>query len=129
MNFPCKIIEKLSFNVTVEDTNYAIETSNNSSVSDLTFNLDLKRLRLSVDGETGTAGFCNFSVPAELMSGDFSLYLDDVALVEGVDYTELYNGINYLFNVNYIHSSHILELFSTSVVPDFAAWLFLPFLM
>ena len=63
------------------------------------------------------------------MSGDFSIYVDDTALMEGIDYTQSYNGTHYLFSVNYVHSGDIIELFSTEVVPDFAAWLFLPFLM
>jgi hypothetical protein len=63
------------------------------------------------------------------MWGDFSLYLDDVALVEGVDYVESFNGTHYLFSISYEHSSHIIDLFSTNVIPDFVGWLFLPFLM
>lgn len=124
-----ELVEDLSFNITVDDSDFVVSTVSNSSVSNLTFNQDLKRLRLRVDGDTGTTGFCNVTVPAELMSGDFTLYLDDITLVEGADYTQTNNGTHYLLNVNYTHSSHILELFSTEVVPDFAAWLFLPFLM
>jgi parallel beta-helix repeat protein len=121
-------VEK-SFNVTVGETDYIITTCSNSTVSDLSFNQTLKQLSLSVSGPSGTTGFCNITVPAELMSGDFSLYLDDVALVEGVDYTESFNGTHYLFSVTYVHSSHVIELVSTNVVPDFAGWLFLPFFM
>ena len=95
-------------------------------MSNLTFNWDLKRIRFSVEGESGTAGFCNIIVPRELMSGQFSLHMDDVVLIEGVDYTQSFNNTHYLFTVNYEHSSHVIELFSTDVVPDFAGWLFLP---
>ena len=63
------------------------------------------------------------------MWGDFSLYLDDEPLIEGVDYTKSNNGTHFLFSIDYVHSSHIIEVFSTEVVPDFAAWLFLPFLV
>jgi parallel beta-helix repeat protein len=118
-----------SFNVTVGETDYIITTCSNSTVSDLSFNQTLKQLSLSVSGLSGTTGFCNITVPAELMSGDFSLYLDDVALVEGVDYVESFNGTHYLFSISYEHSNHIIELFSTNVIPDFVGWLFLPFLM
>jgi hypothetical protein len=118
-----------NFNVSFEEDVFVVGTCSNSSVSDLNFNQALKRLRFSVDGEEGSVGFCNITVPASLMSGNFSLYVDDTALVEGVDYTQSYNGTHYLFRVNYVHSSHIIEVFSTEVVPDFAAWLFLPFLI
>ena len=121
-------VEK-SFNVTVGDTDYVIMTVSNSTVSDLNFDQASKQLSFNVSGLSGTTGFCNITVPAELMSGDFTLYLDDALLVEGVDYTQSYNGTHYLFSVTYAHSSHVIELVSTEVVPDFAAWLFLPFLM
>ncbi|MBN1358114.1 right-handed parallel beta-helix repeat-containing protein [Candidatus Bathyarchaeota archaeon] len=121
-------VEK-SFNVTVGETDYVITTVSNSTVSDLIFNQTLKQLSLNVTGPSGTTGFCNITVPAELMSGDFTLYLDDAALVEGVDYTESFNGTHYLFSVTYAHSTHVIDLFSTEVVPDFASWLFIPFLI
>jgi parallel beta-helix repeat protein len=121
-------VEK-SFPVTVGETEYVITTVSNSTVSDLSFDQASKQLSFSVSGPSGTTGFCNITVPAELMSGDFTLYLDDVALVEDVDYTQLYNGTHYVFSVTYMHSSHVMKLVSTDVIPDFAAWLFLPFLM
>jgi hypothetical protein len=121
--------EEQSFNVSVGDSDFVVGTCSNSTVSSLTFNEGLKRLSFSVEGDAGTAGFCNITVPADVMWGNFSLYMDDVALVEGVDYTQSYNGTHYLFSVNYMHSSHIIEVFSTEVVPDFAAWLFMPFLV
>jgi len=121
-------VEK-SFNVTVGETDYVVTTLSNSTVSDLNFNETSKQLSFSVSGLAGTTGFCNITVPAELMWGDFTLYLDDAALVEDVDYVKSFNGTHYLFSVTYAHSSHVIDLFSTEVVPDFAGWLFLPFLI
>ena len=118
-----------SFTVTVGETDYVITTVSNSTVSGLIFNETLKQLSFNVTGASGTTGFCNITVPAELMSGDFSLYLDDLALVEGVNYTESFNGTHYVFSVTYANSSHVIDFFSTAVVPDFAGWLFLPFLI
>jgi hypothetical protein len=121
--------EEQWFNVSVDDADYVVGTCSNSSISGVSLNVGLKRLQLTVEGEEGTSGFCNVTVPAELMSGDFLLYLDDSFLVEDVDYVESFNGTHYLFSIQYMHSSHVLELFSTNVVPDFTAWLFLPFMM
>jgi hypothetical protein len=120
--------EVLDFDVSVGQKVYNIGTCSNSTVTDVVFNQTSKSLQLSVNGTSGTTGFCTVTVPAELMSGDFSLYLDDVALVESVDYSTTFNGTHYLFSMTYLHSSHIIEIVSTNIVPDFAAWLFLPFL-
>jgi parallel beta-helix repeat protein len=118
-----------SFNVTVGETDYVITTVSNSTVSDLNFDQATKQLSLNISGPSGTTGFCNITVPAELMSGDFTLYLDGAVLIEGVDYVESFNGTHYLFSVTYAHSSHTIDVVSTEVVPDFAGWLFLPFLL
>lgn len=117
------------FGVTVGSVTYPVSISTNSSIYEFNFNAASNQTSFKVTGMDGTAGFCNITVPEELMSGDFSLYLDDVALVEGVDYTESYNGTHYLFSITYEHSSHVIALVSTNVIPDFAGWLFLPFLM
>jgi hypothetical protein len=117
------------FNVTVGDTDFGVRTFSNSIVSNLSFNQTLKQLSLSVSGTAGSTGFCHITVPAELMSGDFTLYLDDVLLVEGVDYAASSNATHYFFNVYYEHSSHVIKLVSTEVIPDFAGWLFLPFIL
>jgi hypothetical protein len=121
----------LYHDVVFNQTTYVVETCSNSTVSDLAFNQELARIRFNVDGTTGTTGFCNITVPAELMSGDFSLYLDDIPLIEDLDYTKSYNvnGTRYQFSLTYDHSTHVIEIFSTNVIPDFPGWLLLPFLM
>ena len=53
------------------------------------------------------------------MWGDFSLFMDDALLVKDVDYTQTYNGTHYLFRANYPHNVHAMEIFSTSVIPEF----------
>ena len=58
------------------------------------------------------------SIPSELMSGSFSIYKDDVLLAENVDYTETYNGTHYMFSLTYQQSTHAIEIFSTTVIPE-----------
>jgi parallel beta-helix repeat protein len=120
-------VEK-SFPVNVGGTDYVITTVSNSTVFEVSVNVTSKKLGLNVTGPSGTTGFCNITVPAELMWGDFTLYLDEAVLIEGVDYVKSSNATHYMFSVTYAHSSHLIEIASTEIVPDFAAWLFLPFL-
>jgi hypothetical protein len=114
---------------TWNNQSYYVNIISNATISDLSFNQTLKQLSFSINEASGTTGLCNITVPDELMAGDFSLYMDDIELVEGLDYSKTHNGNHYLFSVNYEHSNHVIELFSTIVIPDFAGWLFLPFLM
>jgi hypothetical protein len=117
------------FNVPFEEDIYVIETCSNSTISDLTFNQALKRIRFDVDGTTGTAGFCNITIPAELLSGDFTVFMDDMQLIEGVNYTETLNGASHILSIAYEHSTHMIEIVGTNVIPDFTSWLLLPFLI
>jgi hypothetical protein len=119
--------EMHTFEVTVETQSFNITTLSNSTISDFSFNQTAKELKFNAESLTGTTGFCNLSIPADLMWGNFSIYMDATLLIKDVDYTETFNGTHYLFSINYEHSSHTIELVSTDVIPDFAGWLFLPF--
>jgi len=112
--------------VTVAENTFVIETCSNSSVSSFVFDPSLKRLRFNVEGSLGTIGSCDIVIPSELMSGDFSIYIDDKQLVKNVDYTETNNGTHYLFSITYEHSAHTIEVISTEAIPEFPAWVILP---
>jgi hypothetical protein len=65
------------------------------------------------------------------MSGDFTVFKDDTQLVSGVDYAQTLtnNDTYYLFSIEYKHSIHTIKIVSSIVIPDFAEWLVLPFVM
>jgi len=102
-----------------------VETCSNSTLSDLTFNRALARLRFNVDGTIGTVGFCKISIPSDLMSGTFSIYKDDIILVENVYYTQTFNGTYYTFSLTYEHSTHTIDIFSTTVIPELTSFIML----
>lgn len=110
--------EELFHTVTVDQNTYIVSTLSNSTVLDLTFSQAEARLRFTVDGIPGTTGFCNVTIPSELLSGTFTIYKDDVPLTENLDYTQTLNGTHYLFSLTYEHSAHIIEIFSTTVIPE-----------
>jgi hypothetical protein len=122
-------METLDFDVSFEDEVYVVETCSNSSVTDLVFSQPAKRLMFTVEGSDGTVGVCDITFPADLLSGAFTVYMDDTQLLEGVDYTGSYNATHHTISINYEHSSHVIEVFGTHVIPDFTAWLFISFLM
>jgi len=118
--------EVITFDVIFETNTYVVKTCSNSSVSDLVFNQSLKRIRFNVDGPSGTTGLCNVTIPSELLSGGFSIYKDDTPLIKNVDYTETYNGTHCLFSIRYEHSTHMIEIIGTNVIPEFPSFLVLP---
>lgn len=116
-----------SFNITYEEDVYIVETFSNSTVADLTFNQAMKRIRFNVTGNTGTESFCNITVPTELLSGDFTVFMDNLQLEESLDYIFSSNNTHNTLGISYEHSSHVIEVFGTSVIPEFMGQLFLPF--
>ncbi|HDQ05237.1 MAG TPA: hypothetical protein ENN36_00750 [Candidatus Bathyarchaeota archaeon] len=115
--------EVIAHNVTVETSTYVVETVSNSTVSEFVFNGT--SIRFQVEGTAGTAGFCNVTIPSELMSGEFSIYKDGARLTRDVDYTRTYNGTHYIFDVTYEHSTHIIEITATEVIPEFRLSVFI----
>ena len=108
-------------NVTYDQTNYVVETRSNSTVSDVSFNQALGRIRFNVDGTTGTEGYCEVTIPSELMSETFTVYKDDVLLAENLDYSQVFNGTHYTFSFTYDHSTHTIEIFATTVIPELSS--------
>jgi hypothetical protein len=126
---PTAPTEQANFEVPWGEEVFVVETLSNSTVADVVFNQTDKFLSFTVNGTSGTVGFCNISIPQELMDGEFEISMDGTQLNAGVGYSESYNGTHHLFAINYEHSSHAMKITSTIVIPDFAAWLFLPFVM
>ncbi len=112
---------ELLHNMTVDENTYIISTFSNSTVSNLAFTRAEARLSFTVDGLSGTSGFCDITIPSELMSGTFSLFKDDVLLVENMDYMQSFNGTHYTFSITYEHKTHTIEIFSTTVIPEFTS--------
>jgi parallel beta-helix repeat protein len=100
--------------------NIKVEICSNSSISEFQFNTATKTLSFNVTGSSGKGGFCNITIPANLMWGDFSLFINGEQLEEGVNYTKTYNGTHHMFYVTYTHSEHMIEVVSTEVVPEFS---------
>ena len=102
-------------------TTYIVETRTNTTLFDFTFNQTLARIRFNATQTDETSGFCNITIPSELMWGTFSIYKDDIALIENTDYTQTSNSTHYIFSLNYEHGSHIIDVFSTDVIPELSA--------
>jgi len=116
------VADSQSFNITVV-TNSTIPTQT------FDFSQGEKKISFDVTGLSGTAGFCNITIPSDLLWGEFSLYMDGSLLTRNVDYVETFNGTHYTFQIAYQHSTHNIEITSTEVIPEFPSFLILPLFM
>ena len=60
----------------------------------------------------------DITIPSDLMSGTFQIFKDDILLLESFDYSQTFNGTHYTFSLTYEHTTHIIEIFSTTVIPE-----------
>lgn len=109
-----KYCEKIS----VESKNYSIPMFANSTISNFNFNQSLRTISFTTDETNGTDNLCEIAIPDDLIWGDFSVYLDDSPLIEGVEYTSTNNGDYTIFSVTYIDGSHLIEIVGTEAIPE-----------
>jgi len=102
---------------------YTVVVSTNSTLGGFDFGVNQNQISFSVTGPTGTTGFCQITIPEDLAEGDFPVYLNGEALMDGVDYTRTYNGTHTIFDITYSHSFHRIEITGTTLVPEYSSWL------
>jgi len=90
----------------------------NSTVSDLIFNQSAKEVSFIIAGQTGELGFCNITIPKQLLScnssDQWTVMVDGqppniLSISENTTHTFLY--------LTYTHSIHKVRIVGTSVVP------------
>ena len=90
----------------------------NSSVSEFTFSQPERKISLNVTGETGTAGICNITIPQQLIGEGYLILLNgEHAWPDNA--TWIGNVTHASFCYNYIHSTHVIEIIGTTVIPEF----------
>jgi len=117
------------FQPLIDSADYPVIVDSSSVILGFDFNQSEKQISLYVSGSTGTSGFCDVTIPDDLLWGSFSLNLDGSPLVEGVDYTQTHNSTHYNFHIMYSHSAHTIEIVGSDAIPEFPSWILLPTFM
>jgi hypothetical protein len=110
--------------IVADGTVFHVTTESNSTISNFTFIKEEKKLLFNVTGATGKTGYCNISIPEELLWGEFSIFMDGSLLIKDVDYTQTHNGTHYTFYISYSHSTHTINITGTEVIPEFPSPIF-----
>jgi len=105
---------------TWEWTSYNVDVISNSTVSDFSFNPETALVQFSVEGETGTTGFCRVTIPKDLLDAeDYWTVLVDGASVTPTVNEEANNTYLYF---TYQHSIKTVEIIGTDAIPEFPSW-------
>jgi len=77
-----------------------------------------------VEGDSGTTGFFNLTLPTRLLGGPYTVKIADTTVLE--DYDAPTNGTHAFIYCTYNHSSHTIEIKGTTVIPEFTTLTVLP---
>jgi hypothetical protein len=106
---------------TDEGEEFQIEITSNSNIDNVEFKHAEKRVSFTVEGETGTTGVTEITIPKAMLSGEMTVLIDgEVVTVESNDVIVKSNtDTDVTFEINYHHSEHTVEITGTNVTPEF----------
>jgi hypothetical protein len=94
---------------------YYVDVRSNSTLLEANFTQSQKSIALSVAGLSGTAGFCNITIPRPLLEGDpWTVLVNDSPPSPAPLIT--YNATHTCIYVTYTHSTTVLQLKGTHVI-------------
>ena len=110
-----------AFAVNAEDKNFDVEIASNSTVSAFEFKQQEKKVSFHVEGQTGTRGVTQITIPKALLSGEMMVSIDgNVIPPESSDVVAILDTEEGMtLEINYQHSEHTVEVSGTNVVPEF----------
>jgi parallel beta-helix repeat protein len=112
-------------------TAYSVDTVSNSTLSNFIFDPSTKTLTFNVTGTTSTTGFCRVAIPLSLMS---CARLDEWSVIVNRTQEPLYLNATTNGNYTYIYFTYspgteMVQITSTSAVPEFQPFMLLPLFM
>lgn len=111
-----------SFDITAEGgEEFQVEIASNSTVDSVKLDQEAKMVTFRVDGETGTRGVTQVTVPKAMLSGEMMVMIDgQVVSPESNDVIVISDtSAETTFEINYSHSEHNVAITGTNVVPEF----------
>lgn len=113
------VVSQNAFAVKAEDKDFEVDVATNSTVSDLKFDEQAKKVSFTVSGDSGTKGVSDVTIPKSLLNGNFTVMIDgqvmspdDIVVTSDTqDQTTL--------ELNYHHSTHEIDIVGTNAVPEF----------
>lgn len=116
------VVSPVAFAVNAEGKQFNVNVASNSSiVEDFAFVQAEKKVSFTVEGETGTSGVAQVTLPKELLSGDLVVSIDGRVIAENSNDVIVTSDTTseMTLEINYPHSEHTIEVTGTNVVPEF----------
>jgi hypothetical protein len=113
------VASPVEYPVNAEAQNFTVSIASNSGINDFQFKQPEKRVSFLVEGDAGTKGVAEVTIPKALLSGEMSVFMDQNLVAEEDVIVKSETDATTTFEINYQHSIHRMEVTGTSVVPEF----------
>jgi hypothetical protein len=116
-----EVISPNAFAVNAEGKSFELNIASNSTVTNPELNQEEKKLSFQVEGQPGTNGVTQITIPKELLSGQLTVSIDGKVVPpessDVVTIADTEEGTT--LEINYHHSEHVIAISGTYVVPEF----------
>jgi 3D (Asp-Asp-Asp) domain-containing protein len=117
-----EVISPKAFAINADGKQFELEiASNSTTVKNPEFKQEEKKVTFVVEGQNGTRGVTQITIPKALLSGEIMVSIDGKVIPpESSDVVEISDTDQGMtLEINYHHSEHTIEISGTSVVPEF----------
>jgi len=125
------LVQTTTHHITWSTYTFDIFTTSNSTVGTVNFDQPMKSINFTVTGPTPSAGFCNVTIPRNILdSTDITQWQVFFGLTDITANCIITRNATYtVFYVPYTHSTQIITVRGTWVIPEFPANLMLPLIV
>ena len=116
------VASSASFTIESEEgEEFEVEIASNSTIRNVEMRQEEKTVAFTVDGETGTRGVTQVTIPKAMLSGEMVVMVDGRAVTsESNDVIVTSDtSVETTFEINYSHSEHEVAVTGTNVTPEF----------
>ena len=116
------VVSPNAFAIKAGDKDFSVQVAtNSSSVSDIKFDEQGKKLSFTVQGETGTKGVTEVTIPKSLLSGDLTVMIDGQVMAQSDVIKTADTNDEVTLELNYHHSTHQIDIVGTNAAPEFGS--------
>ena len=116
------------FTIDWEGHAFNVTAASNSTVLNFSFSQPDMEINFNVTGPMGRAGYCNVTVPKDLLRGSpWTILLNNTDWTSSCTITE--NDTHTFIYIPYTHSTSTIQIIGTWVVPEFPSLLIPPLFM
>lgn len=114
------VVSPNSMSVQAEGHDFDVQVASNStSVTNLNFDEQNKKLSFTVQGDAGTKGVTEITVPKSLLNGDLTVMIDGQVMAQSDVVETADTDTETTLELNYHHSTHQIDIVGTNAVPEF----------